>query len=94
MSSGCLLVSANPLRDHRVFEPGVHYVDCPADAVSLRDVLRDLRKDPRTMRRIAEAGSARVRERMDVRVGVSAKLARMGLQPGQESLKGPDHGLS
>jgi glycosyltransferase involved in cell wall biosynthesis len=79
MSSGCLLVSANPLGDHRVFEPGVHYVECPPDAKALRDVLRRLVQDPQTMRRIAEAGSARVRERMDVRLGVSTKLARMGL---------------
>jgi glycosyltransferase involved in cell wall biosynthesis len=79
MSSGCLLVSANPLGDHRVFEPGVHYIECPADAATLRDVVRGLADDPKTVRRIAEAGAARVRERMDVRVGVSAKLARMGL---------------
>jgi glycosyltransferase involved in cell wall biosynthesis len=79
MSSGCLLVSANPLGDHRVFEPGVHYIECAADATTLRDRLRDLAKDPRAMRRIADAGAARVRERMDVRFGVEAKLARIGL---------------
>jgi hypothetical protein len=79
MSSGCLLVSANPLADHRVFEPGVHYVECPADAEALRDLLRRLARDPNTMRRIAETGSARVRERMDVRLGVSEKLKLMGI---------------
>jgi glycosyltransferase involved in cell wall biosynthesis len=78
MSSGCLLVSANPLGDHRVFEPGVHYIECPADATKLRDVLHRLARDQQTMRRIAEAGSARVRERMDVRLGVSTKLSLMG----------------
>jgi len=81
MSSGCLLVSANPLGDHRVFQPGVHYIECPPDATALRDVLCGLVKDPQTMRRIAEAGAARVREKMDVRLGVSVKLTRMGLEP-------------
>jgi glycosyltransferase involved in cell wall biosynthesis len=79
MSSGCLLVSANPLGDHRVFEPGVHYIECQADTEALRDVLRGLARDRQTMRRIAETGSARVRERMDVRLGVAAKLELMGL---------------
>jgi glycosyltransferase involved in cell wall biosynthesis len=79
MSSGCLLVSANPLGDHRVFEPGVHYVECAADTISLRETLRELASDPQRMRAIADAGAARVRERMDVRLGVEAKLALIGL---------------
>lgn len=79
MSSGSLLVSANPLGDHRVLEPGLHYVECPPDAESLRDALLALAGSPETMRRIAEAGSRRVRERMDVCVGVAAKLERMNL---------------
>lgn len=82
MSSGCLLVSANPLGDHRVLEPGVHYVECPPDAEELRRVLHGLAKDASAMRRIAEAGASRVRERMDVRVGVSVKLAHMGIPMG------------
>ena len=28
MSSGCLLVSANPGRDYRILEPGIHYAEC------------------------------------------------------------------
>jgi glycosyltransferase involved in cell wall biosynthesis len=79
MSSGCLLVSANPLGDYRVFEPGVHYIECPPDPTMLADVLRRLAHEPKMMRRVAKAGSARVRERMDVRLGVSAKLEMMGL---------------
>jgi glycosyltransferase involved in cell wall biosynthesis len=79
MSSGCLLVSANPHGDHRVFEPGVHYIECAADATTLRQTLRELAQDPRGMRRIAAAGAARARERMDVRLGVEAKLTRIGL---------------
>jgi glycosyltransferase involved in cell wall biosynthesis len=79
MSSGCLLLSANPLGDYRVLEPGIHYVDCAPEARSLRDALQRLAGSPETMRRIAGAGSTRVRERMDVRLGVSAKLEHMGL---------------
>jgi hypothetical protein len=79
MSSGCLLVSANPLGDHRVLEPGVHYVECPPRADALRDALAALAGSPETTRRIAEAGSQRVGERMDVRVGVAAKLEHMKL---------------
>jgi glycosyltransferase involved in cell wall biosynthesis len=82
MSSGCLLVSANPLGDHRVFQPGVHYVECPPDAESLREVLRSLARRPETMRAIAQAGSQQVRERMDVRLGVAVKLEHMGLGSG------------
>jgi glycosyltransferase involved in cell wall biosynthesis len=82
MSSGCLLLSANPLADHRVFEPGVDYVQCPPDAQALRDAMQRLAGSPETARRIARAGSQRVRERMDVRLGVAAKLEHMGLLPG------------
>jgi glycosyltransferase involved in cell wall biosynthesis len=77
MSSGCLLVSANPLGDHRVLEPGVHYMECSPEAESLRDALLGLADSPETMLRIAQAGSRRMRERMDVRLGVSVKLRHM-----------------
>jgi hypothetical protein len=81
MSSGCLLVSANPLGDYRVFEPGVHYIECPPDSGAMRDVLLRIAKDPHTARHIANAGASRVRERMDVRVGALAKLEHMNLMP-------------
>ena len=81
MSSGCLLVSANPQSDHRVLQPGIHYVDCMADAATLRATLLALRDDRVLMRRVATAGSDRVRDQFDVRRGAAFKLSCMGLLP-------------
>ena len=78
VSSGCLLVSANPAHDHRVLEPGVHYVDCAADPHALREALRALAADMPGTQRLAVTGTARLRERMDVRRGAAEKLAHMG----------------
>jgi glycosyltransferase involved in cell wall biosynthesis len=78
MSSGCLLLSANPASDNRVLEPDVHYLECEPDASRLQQVLQEIASDPRRLRGIAQAGSDRVRSRMDVRRGVRSKLAHMG----------------
>jgi hypothetical protein len=78
MSSGCVLISANPAADQRVLTPDVHYLDCEPDPARLRLTLEEIAGDVRRMRRIADAGSRQVRERMDVRQGVAAKLAHMG----------------
>jgi glycosyltransferase involved in cell wall biosynthesis len=78
MSSGCLLVSANPAADHRVLTPGEHYRDCPPDPSSLRAELRAIADDVAAARRTAALGSAQVRARMDVRSGTAEKLAHMG----------------
>lgn len=80
MSSGCLLTSANPAVDHRVLEPALHYLDCEADPVQLRQQLKHIADDPQRMRDIAQAGSDRVRARMDVRQGARSKLIHMGLE--------------
>jgi glycosyltransferase involved in cell wall biosynthesis len=79
MASGCLLVSANPARDHRVFEPGLHYIECEPDAGAIRDALEAVYADPAAARAVAERGAARARARMDIRDGVEAKLAAIGL---------------
>lgn len=79
MSSGCLLVSSNPASDRRVLAPGVHYLECEPDPRELRELLQAVAQDPSRLRHIAEAGSAQVRERMDVRSGIRAKLGHMGL---------------
>ncbi|HST40686.1 MAG TPA: glycosyltransferase [Conexibacter sp.] len=79
VSSGCLLVSANPARDDRVLESGVHYLERPPDAGALRATIREIAADPAAARATAEAGSARWRERMDVRRGTVRKLRHMGL---------------
>ncbi|MFI4992205.1 MAG: glycosyltransferase [Solirubrobacterales bacterium] len=78
MSSGCLLISANPARDHRVLTPGVHYLDCEPTPDLVRQCLERLVDERRRMRDIAESGSAQVQDRMDIRRGTAAKLAHMG----------------
>ncbi len=78
MSSGCVLVSSNPASDNRVLEAGVHYLECEPDAVMLAQLLQQIASDPSLLRHIAQAGSARVRERMDVRAGIREKLVHMG----------------
>jgi glycosyltransferase involved in cell wall biosynthesis len=78
MSSGCLLVAANPSADHRVLTPGQHYLECRPEPDRLRATLEDIARDPLRMRFVADVGSRQVRERMDVRRGVGAKLRYMG----------------
>jgi glycosyltransferase involved in cell wall biosynthesis len=78
MSSGCLLVSANPASDHRVLTPGAHYLECEAEPRRLQELLEEIARDPTRWRGIADAGSQRVRGRMDIRRGVASKLAYMG----------------
>lgn len=82
MSSGCLLVSANPAHDHRVLDPGVHYLECDPQPRLLCRLLSDLADQPHRLRPLADAGSARVRERMDVRRGIAEKLGHMGFASG------------
>jgi hypothetical protein len=80
MSSGLLLLSANPDRDHRFLEPGVHYIKLPPSPLPFSDGVRAVLRDPRGASRIADAGSALVREQLDVKVGVSERLGQMGLR--------------
>lgn len=80
MSSGALLLSANPAQDHRVLTPGAHYLERPPTAEAFRAALFALADDPGRTREIAEAGSDRLRAEMDVRKGVAAKLRAIGLE--------------
>jgi glycosyltransferase involved in cell wall biosynthesis len=82
MSSGCLLISANPVRDHRVLRPERDYVECEPDGQRLRSTLQWLAANRALVRALAESGSDRVRERMDVRHGAAYKLAHMGFAAG------------
>jgi glycosyl transferase family 1 len=82
MSSGCLLLSANPAADRRVLAPGVHYVECEPDVALVRAALSQIATDLDRACRIARAGSDQVRSRMAVRSGVAAKLAHMGFPTG------------
>jgi hypothetical protein len=79
MSSGALLVSANPGQDHRVLVPDEHYVECPASPEAVRGALIELASDLERTRKLAEDGSDRVRTQMDVRRGIAMKLESMGL---------------
>jgi glycosyltransferase involved in cell wall biosynthesis len=81
MSSGALLVSANPAEDHRVLTPEVHYLERPAHPEAIRETLLRLAADPEWTRRLADQGSERVHREMDVRKGIGMKLAAMGLEP-------------
>jgi glycosyltransferase involved in cell wall biosynthesis len=89
MSSGCLLITANPDADHRVLAPGVDHIETTATETALADAVRRVLADAGAAAAIAESGSRRVRERLDVRVGVRARLAIMGLDPASASLLGP-----
>lgn len=85
MSSGCLLISANPVRDHRVLTPGRDYVECEPDGQRLRSTLQWSAANRALVRELAESGSERVRERMDVRHGAAYKLAHMGFAAGDDA---------
>jgi hypothetical protein len=82
MSSGALLISANPGEDHRVLTPEVHYLERPAQPDAVRETLLRLSADPEWTRRVAKRGSDRVHQEMDVRLGIEMKLRAMGLEPG------------
>jgi glycosyltransferase involved in cell wall biosynthesis len=82
MSGGVLLVSANPSGDHRVLTPGEHYIELPAEVDAFRETLLELAAEPRRTQSLAEAGSNRVREQMDVRRGVAQKLEAIGIDTG------------
>ncbi len=81
MSSGCLLVSANPDGDHRALRPGIDYLEVPATPVAVADAVRSMLEDPDRAGAIARSGSERVRETLDVRRGAAERLALMGLGP-------------
>jgi glycosyltransferase involved in cell wall biosynthesis len=80
MSSGCLLMSSNPAADRRVLQPDTHYLELPAVPDRWRATLHELAVGAIPAQEIAEAGSARVRERMDIRRATARKLQIMGLR--------------
>jgi glycosyltransferase involved in cell wall biosynthesis len=88
MSSGCLLISANPASDHRVLDPDVHYLDCEPDTILLRQLLLELAADHPRLRSVAQTGSDQVRARMDVRHGALSKLVHMGFAVPEKGQQG------
>jgi glycosyltransferase involved in cell wall biosynthesis len=79
MSSGLLLISANPDRDHRVLRPGVDHIEIDAVPSALADAIRSVLAEPTTATATAASGSRRVRDRLDVRVGAAKRLELLGL---------------
>ncbi|MGH3369491.1 MAG: glycosyltransferase family protein, partial [Nocardioidaceae bacterium] len=82
MSSGCLLLSANPSQDHRRLIAGQHYVECGPDGADVRDAVRAVAGDLGAARALARAGAEQVRRTMDVRLGVEHKLRHMAPDAG------------
>jgi glycosyltransferase involved in cell wall biosynthesis len=82
LASGCALVSSNPRGEHWIVEPEEHFFEFPVqDADALAATLRRLEADRDLRDRVAEQGAARIREVMDVRRVVDAKLRAMELVP-------------
>ena len=68
MATGAVLVSSNPRHEHRVFEPGRHYVEVPErDPGALVAALLSLADDRDALAALADRGAGRVRERMSAR---------------------------
>jgi glycosyltransferase involved in cell wall biosynthesis len=80
LASGCALVSSNPRGEHWIVEPDEHFLEFGVhDADALADCLRRLEADRDLRDALAERGAARIREVMDVRRVVDAKLRAMDL---------------
>jgi glycosyltransferase involved in cell wall biosynthesis len=80
MLSGCCLVGSNPLADHSLLQPGIHYLEFPErDAESLARVLISLVEDPNQAREVAARGAQRITEHCDVGVITADKMRAMGL---------------
>jgi glycosyltransferase involved in cell wall biosynthesis len=82
MSSGVLLISANPASDHRALRPGIDYIESAASAACFADAVRFALSYPDQAAAIAASGAIRVRERMSVKAGVRQRLQLMGLRCG------------
>jgi glycosyltransferase involved in cell wall biosynthesis len=82
VSSGLLLVTANPEADHRHLRPGADHIEVPATGEAFADALRRVLGDPNRATAVAESGARQVRERLDVRVGAAQRLALMGFDTG------------
>jgi glycosyltransferase involved in cell wall biosynthesis len=79
MSSGCLLITANPEADHRTLRPDVDLLERPPTPEAFAEAVRLALADPARAAAIAASGAARVRERLDTRHGVRQRVGLMGL---------------
>lgn len=78
MSSGCLLVTANPRDERRALRAGVDHLERPATPDAFAAAVLEVLADPAMAGTIARSGAERVRERFDVRAGARERLALMG----------------
>lgn len=82
LAAGCALVSSNPRSEHWIVRPDEHFLEFPVgDDAALAAALEGLEADRALRDALAERGSARIHEAMDVRRVAGAKLAAMGLVP-------------
>jgi glycosyltransferase involved in cell wall biosynthesis len=80
LATGCALVHSNPRADHRVLEPGTHYLEIPErDSEALAAAVRRLAGDRPLRDELASRGADRIRTAMDVDAVLQVKLAAMGL---------------
>ena len=79
-SSGLLLVTANPDRDHRYLTAGRDHVEVAPTARAVANAVRGVLTDSASAHAIAQSGARTVRERLDVRVGAARRLAQMGFR--------------
>lgn len=79
VSSGLLLMTANPEADHRAMRPGTDHVEVDATPAAVGQAIESVLADPHAAAAVAASGARRVRERFDVRRGASTRLTLMGL---------------
>lgn len=80
MSTGCLLVSANPRSDHSVLTPGRTHVElAAASAQQLAAALVRLNADRAGAAAVAAEGQRVVRQRLDVFGAMRSRLELLGL---------------
>jgi glycosyltransferase involved in cell wall biosynthesis len=89
VSSGLLLLTANPESDHRHLRPGIDHIELPATPEAFADAVCAVLADPDSATAVAESGAGRVRERLDVRVGAAARLSLMGFSSGRTPFAPP-----
>ncbi|MDO9355008.1 MAG: glycosyltransferase, partial [Solirubrobacteraceae bacterium] len=88
MSSGCLLITANPEHDHRSLRPGVDYLEREPTPEAFADAIGWAIDHPEQAAAIAASGAQRVRERLDVRAGALKRLELMGFEPATSTRRG------
>jgi glycosyltransferase involved in cell wall biosynthesis len=78
MSTGCILVSTNPRQDHFLFQENREYLKVDADDYqTIVKALLWIRKNFKEALQIGTNGSNQIKQRMDAKTIVSAKLSHI-----------------